>query len=163
MGENPRPGLRLVERLILVGVWLMSCAVVYGIGFYTGNRIQERVPASEDRVVRLPVTAQPPPEGQRAKQGDEFTFYDSLVPGAHPEASDGKGKTPVPDAKTANAKAQPPAKTGAPAPNAGPKERVAAGTKPGTGTGTKPGAKSASAMKPGTKTGTKSGTATAGR
>jgi cell division protein FtsN len=170
MGENPRPGLRLVERLILVGVWLVSCAVVYGIGFYTGNRIQERVPASEDRVVRLPVTAQPPPEGQRAKTGDEFTFYDSLVPGAHPDANDGKGKTPsVSDAKTTNAKARPPAKPGATASNAGPKERVAAGTKPGTGAGAKPGATtgektaSASAVKSGTKPGTKSGTATAAR
>ena len=80
MGENPRPGLRLVERAILVGVWMLSCAVVYGIGFYTGNRIQERVPAAEDRVVRLPVTAQPPQEGQRPRTGDEFTFYDTLVP-----------------------------------------------------------------------------------
>jgi len=80
MGENPRPGLRLVERAILVGVWMLSCAVVYGIGFYTGNRIQERVPAAEDRVVRLPVTAQPPQEGQRPKTGDEFTFYETLVP-----------------------------------------------------------------------------------
>jgi len=168
MGENPRPGPRLVERLILVGVWLMSCAVVYGIGFYTGNRIQERVPASEDRVVRLPVTAQPPPEGQRAKQGDEFTFYDSLVPGAHPDANDGKAKAPAaPDAKAANAKAQPPAKSGATASSAGPKERVAAGSKLGTSATPKLGAKTASAVKSGTKSGTKSattsGTATAAR
>ena len=168
MGENPRPGLRLVERLILAGVWLMSCAVVYGIGFYTGNRIQERVPASEDRVVRLPVTAQPPPEGQRAKQGDEFTFYDSLVPGAHPDANDGKAKAPAaPDAKAANAKAQPPAKSGATASSAGPKERVAAGSKLGTSATPKLGAKTASAVKSGTKSGTKSattsGTATAAR
>jgi cell division septation protein DedD len=160
MGENPRPGPRLVERLILVGVWLMSCAVVYGIGFYTGNRIQERVPASEDRVVRLPVTAQPPPEGQRAKQGDEFTFYESLVPGAHPDANDGKAKAPpAPDAKTANAKAQPPAKSAATASSAGPKQRFAAGTKPVTGAAAKPGAKTASAA----KSGTRSGTATAAR
>jgi cell division protein FtsN len=152
MGENPRPGLRLVERLILVGVWLTSCAVVYGIGFYTGSRIQERVPASEDRVVRLPVTEQPPPEGQRARAGDEFTFYESLVPGAHPDANDGRAKAPAaPDAKTANAKVQPPAKSGATASNAGAKERVAAGTKPGTGAAVKPGAKTASAAKSGTK------------
>ena len=165
MGENPRPGLRLGERLILVGVWLMSCAVVYGIGFYSGNRIQERVPASEDRVVRLPVTAQPPPEGQRAKQGDEFTFYESLVPGAHPDANDSKGRAPAPDAKTA--KAQPPAKSGATASSAGPKERVAAGGKSGTSATAKPGAKTASAVKSGTKSGNKSattpGTATAAR
>ena len=166
MGENPRPGLRLGERLILVGVWLMSCAVVYGIGFYTGNRIQERVPASEDRVVRLPVTAQPPPEGQRAKQGDEFTFYDSLVPGAHPDANDGKAKAPpAPDAKSPNAKAQPPAKSGATASSAGSKERVAAGTKTGTGAAAEAGAKTASAstVKSGNKSGSKSGTATVAR
>lgn len=170
MGENPRPGLRLVERLILVGVWLMSCAVVYGIGFYTGNRIQERVPASEDRVVRLPVTAQPPPEGQRAKSGDEFTFYESLVPGAHSDANDGKAKAqPASDARTANAKAQPAAKSGATASNAGPKERVATGPKPGTGVGAKPGAKTGAKMgaktasASATKSGTKPGTATAAR
>lgn len=87
MGENPRPGLRLVERAILVGVWMVSCAVVYGIGFYTGNRIQERVPAGEDRGVRLPVTTPPPPEGQRPKTGDEFTFYDTLVPTGHADAT----------------------------------------------------------------------------
>lgn len=168
MGENPRPGLRLVERLILVGVWLTSCAVVYGIGFYTGNRIQERVPAAEDRVVRLPVTAQPPPEGQRAKTGDEFTFYDSLVPGAHPDANDGKAKAPAPDAKTANAKVRP-SKSGATASNAGPKQRVASGTNPGTGEKAKSGAKTASTSavragaRLGTKTGTKSGTATTAR
>jgi DedD protein len=86
MGENPRPGLRLVERAILVGVWMVSCAVVYGIGFYTGNRIQERVPAGEDRGIRLPVTTQPPPEGQRPKIGDEFTFYDTLVPTGRADA-----------------------------------------------------------------------------
>jgi cell division protein FtsN len=164
MAENPRPGLRLVERLILVGVWLMSCAVVYGIGFYTGNRIQERVPASEDRVVRLPVTGQPPPEGQRAKQGDEFTFYEALVPGAHPDANDGKAKAPpAPDARTANAKAQPSAKSGATASSTGPKQRVAAGTKPDTGAAAKPAAKTASAVKSATKSGTKSGTTTAAR
>src|SRR5262249_14259562 len=125
-------------------------------------------PASEDRVVRLPVTAQPPPEGQRAKQGDEFTFYDSLVPGAHPDANDGKAKAPAaPDAKAANAKAQPPAKSGATASSAGPKERVAAGSKSGTSATPKLGAKTASAVKSGTKSGTKSattsGTATAAR
>jgi DedD protein len=166
MGENPRLGLRLVERLILIGVWLTSCAVVYGIGFYTGSRIQERVPAGEDRVVRLPVTAQPPPEGQRAKTGDEFTFYDSLIPGAHPDATDGKAKAPpAPDAKAASAKAPPPAKSGATASNAGPRERVASGAKPAIGTAAKPGAKTAStsAAKAGTKPGTKSATATAVR
>ena len=168
MGENPRPGLRLVERLILVGVWLTSCAVVYGIGFYTGNRIQERVPATEDRVVRLPVTAQSPPEGQRAKTGDEFTFYDSLVPGAHPDANDGKAKAPTLDAKTASARARP-SKSGATASNAGPKQRVASGTNPGTGVKAKSGAKTASTSavragtRLGTKTGTKSGTATTAR
>jgi hypothetical protein len=77
-----RPGLRFVDRLLLVSAWALSCGAVYGLGFYTGSQIQERMPDDEERVVRLPVTAAPPEAGQRAKAGDDFTFYDTLVPGA---------------------------------------------------------------------------------
>jgi hypothetical protein len=76
-----RPGLRLVDRLLLIGAWAISCSAVYGLGFYTGSQIQERVPDDEERIVRLPVTAEPPAAGQRAKGGEDFTFYDTLVQG----------------------------------------------------------------------------------
>jgi len=84
METSGRPGLRFVDRLLLVGAWALSCSAVYGLGFYTGSQIQERMPDDEERVVRLPVTTQPPEAGQRAKAGDDFTFYDTLVPGAAP-------------------------------------------------------------------------------
>jgi hypothetical protein len=82
MEHSGRPGLRFVDRLLLVSAWALSCGAVYGLGFYTGSQIQERMPDDEERVVRLPVTAAPPEAGQRAKAGDDFTFYDTLVPGA---------------------------------------------------------------------------------
>ena len=39
------------------------------------------MPDDEERIVRLPVTAAPPAAGQRAKAGEDFTFYDTLVQG----------------------------------------------------------------------------------
>lgn len=81
MENSMRPGLRLVDRLLLIGAWAISCSAVYGLGFYTGSQIQERVPDDEERIVRLPVTTQPPAAGQRAKAGEDFTFYDTLVQG----------------------------------------------------------------------------------
>jgi hypothetical protein len=89
MDSSVKPGLRLVDRLLLIGAWAISCSAVYGLGFYTGSQIQERVPDDEERIVRLPVTAEPPAVGQRAKAGDDFTFYETLVPGqARPRESD---------------------------------------------------------------------------
>jgi hypothetical protein len=82
MENSVKPGLRLIDRLLLVGAWVLSCSAVYGLGFYTGSQIQERVPEAEERIVRLPVTADPPEAGQHAKGGDDFTFYDTLVPGS---------------------------------------------------------------------------------
>jgi hypothetical protein len=82
MENSVKPGLRLIDRLLLVGAWLLSCSAVYGLGFYTGSQIQERAPDDEERIVRLPVTADPPEAGQHAKAGDDFTFYDTLVPGS---------------------------------------------------------------------------------
>jgi hypothetical protein len=81
MESSVRPGLRLVDRLLLIGAWAISCSAVYGLGFYTGSQIQERVPDDEERIVRLPVTAEPPAAGQRTKAGEDFTFYDTLVQG----------------------------------------------------------------------------------
>ena len=82
MENSVKPGLRLVDRLLLVLAWLISCSAVYGLGFYTGSQLQERVSDDEERIVRLPVTADPPNAGQHAKAGDDFTFYDTLVPGS---------------------------------------------------------------------------------
>ena len=74
-GELNEAGTGLVDRLLLIGAWPMSCAAVYGLGFYTGSHTQERVRGDEERIVRLPVTAEPPPAGQRAKAGDDLTFW----------------------------------------------------------------------------------------
>ena len=82
MENSVKPGLRLVDRLLLVLAWLISCSAVYALGFYTGSQLQERVSDDEERIVRLPVTADPPNAGQHAKAGDDFTFYDTLVPGS---------------------------------------------------------------------------------
>lgn len=82
MENSVKPGLRLIDRLLLVLAWLISCSAVYGLGFYTGSQLQERVSDDEERIVRLPVTADPPNAGQHAKAGDDFTFYDTLVPGS---------------------------------------------------------------------------------
>jgi hypothetical protein len=77
--EQGKPfGLGLIDRLVLLGAWLVSCAAVYGLGFYTGNHAQDRVAAEEERIVRLPVTADPPPAGQRPKPDDDLTFWDAL-------------------------------------------------------------------------------------
>src|SRR5262249_29730120 len=165
MAENPRPGLRLVERAILVGVWLISCGVVYGIGFYTGNRIQERVPATEDRVVRLPVTIQPPPEGQRPKTEDEVTFHGPLVPG-HADA----GRPRPKDASAGTAARQPAQPAAAPATGAAPppgstRARVASKAAPGAKPGTPRVAKRGTVQpaKPGAGPAAKSGAAVAAK
>lgn len=77
----PRPGLRFLDRLILFTAWLVTCGLVYGLGFYTGKGTQERRLGMEERVVRLPVTSEIPAEGQRPKAATEFTFYETLVSG----------------------------------------------------------------------------------
>lgn len=76
-----RVGLRFLDRLILFTAWLVTCGLVYGLGFYTGKGTQERRLGMEERVVRLPVTSEVPAEGQRPKAATEFTFYETLVTG----------------------------------------------------------------------------------
>jgi hypothetical protein len=117
-----RPGLRLVDRLLLIGAWAISCSAVYGLGFYTGSQIQERVPDDEERIVRLPVTAEPPAAGQRAKAGDDFTFYDTLV------GRRGRGS----DAVTADSSAPgPPVRSPRQGRGAAPRATPATGSSPG--------------------------------
>jgi hypothetical protein len=74
-----RPGLRFLDRLILFVAWIVTCGLVYGLGFYTGKGTQERRLGMEERVVRLPVTSPVPPEGQRPKASNEFSFYETLA------------------------------------------------------------------------------------
>src|SRR5581483_11653507 len=74
-----RVGLRLWDRLVLLVAWLVTCGLVYLLGFYVGKGTQERRPVIDSRLVRLPVTSTPPPEGQRPKSENELTFYDTLV------------------------------------------------------------------------------------
>ena len=131
MESSMRPGLRLVDRLLLIGAWAISCSAVYGLGFYTGSQIQERVPDDEERIVRLPVTAEPPAAGQRVKAGEDFTFYDTLVQGAP--------RTRQSDAVTADRLAEP---AGPAKPETG---KTRSASRDSTATGSKSTAKNATA------------------
>jgi hypothetical protein len=92
----PRVGLRFLDRLILLVAWLVTCGLVYGLGFYTGKGTQERRLGMEERVVRLPVTSDVPAEGQRPKAATEFTFYETLVSGENRGRDGGHVPKPTP-------------------------------------------------------------------
>jgi len=81
MAKERRTGLGLLDRLILFVAWVATCGLVYVLGLYVGKGMQERRLGLEERVVRLPVTSAPPPEGQHPKTDNDLTFYDTLVPG----------------------------------------------------------------------------------
>ena len=83
MARDGRGGLGLGDRLILLLAWITTCGLVYLLGFYVGKGAQERRLGLEERLVRLPVTAAPPAEGQRPKSENQFVFYDKLM-GEHP-------------------------------------------------------------------------------
>jgi len=83
MAREGRVGLGLGDRLVLLLAWIATCGLVYVLGFYVGKGTQERRLGLEERVVRLPVTSPPPPEGQRPKSEDHFNFYEQLMP-EHP-------------------------------------------------------------------------------
>jgi cell division septation protein DedD len=99
MSKQTRTGLGLWDRLVLLVAWAVTCGLVYVLGFYVGKGTQERRLGLEERVVRLPVTSQPPPGGQRPPAAQDLTFYDTLVAGRHPEA-DTAGR-PEPPARRA--------------------------------------------------------------
>jgi hypothetical protein len=86
MAREGRAALGLGDRLILLVAWLATCGLVYLLGFSVGKGAQERRLGHEERIVRLPVTSQPPPEGQRPKT-EEFVFYDKLMGERPGEAS----------------------------------------------------------------------------
>jgi cell division septation protein DedD len=79
MAREGKGGLGFADRLILLVAWIVTCGLVYFLGFYVGNSTQVRRLGLEERVVRLPVTSQPPPEGTRPKSEDQFVFYDKLM------------------------------------------------------------------------------------
>ncbi|HUE30287.1 MAG TPA: hypothetical protein VMR79_05395, partial [Verrucomicrobiae bacterium] len=99
MARDARGGLGLGDRLILLVAWVTTCGLVYLLGFYVGKGTQARSLRVEQQVVRLPVTAGPPPEGQRPKTEPEFGFYDKLMgePGAerHEEAKAAEPAVPA--------------------------------------------------------------------
>jgi cell division septation protein DedD len=121
----------LVDRLVLLLAWIATCGLVYLLGFYVGKGTQERRLGLEDRIVRLPVSSQPPPEGGRQKSETEFGFYDKLmgergaVPAVVPPrvaaapagSGEARGTTPpaapAPAHASAASSAQPPARVAA--------------------------------------------------
>ena len=127
MAKEGRVGLGLWDRLVLFVAWIVTCGLVYVLGFYVGKGTQERSLGSEERIVRLPVTSKPPPEGQRPKADSDFTFYDTLSsgerdtgterPGASPPTTTPRAAQPA-TPPTTTARATPPA-TQAPGPRAG--------------------------------------------
>ncbi len=124
MAKVARTGLRFIDRFILFTAWVVTCGLVYGLGFYTGKGTQERRLGMEERIVRLPVTAEVPPEGQRPKATSEFTFYETLVAGDRARETTG-GRATVPEATPPTTIATPPSRVAA-AP-------VPAGTAPAAG------------------------------
>ena len=81
-------GLRFWDRLVLFVAWTVTCGLVYLLGFYVGKGVGEQRLDTEERVVRLPITAGPPAAGQRPKS--DLTFYDTLAKSADRPASDRK-------------------------------------------------------------------------
>lgn len=85
MAKAPRATLRFVDQLVLFVAWLVTCGLVYVLGYYVGRATPERQAALEGREVRLPVDAAPPAEGQRPKEAKEFpSFYQALPGGERP-------------------------------------------------------------------------------
>jgi len=91
-------GLRFWDRLILFVAWTVTCGLVYLLGFYVGKGVSEQRLDTEERVVRLPVTAGPPAAGQRPKS--DLTFYDTLAKSADRPASPAPEPQPTPKAPT---------------------------------------------------------------
>jgi cell division protein FtsN len=85
MAKGPRATLRLIDRIVLMVAWVVTCGLVYVLGYYVGKGTPGRQATVEERAVRLPVTSVPPPEGQRPRESKEFpTFYQALPSGDRP-------------------------------------------------------------------------------
>jgi cell division protein FtsN len=123
MVKERRAGLGLLDRLVILLAWVVTCGLVYVLGFYVGRGANDRRLGLEERVVKLPVTSQPPPAGERPKSGSEFTFYDTLAAGDR-----GTGRaaiTPAPPPPRAPAVAAAPAPRPEPARSTAPAPRPA--------------------------------------
>jgi len=124
MAKPGRVGLGLWDRLVLLLAWGVTCGLVYLLGFYVGKGMQERPLGPEDRLVRLPVTSTPPPEGQRPKAASELTFYDTLTGserGTPHRPRDTAPPAPAPTPAAPSTSAQPVA-VAAPTPRPRPKD-----------------------------------------
>ena len=131
MGRERRTGLGLGDRLVLIVAWLVTCGLVYLLGFYVGKGTNERRLGLEERVVRLPVTGAPPAEGERAKGGEEFTFYETLGAGGAARNTTGGGPpSTVPRARVDSTATPPPAPRPAPARAPAPERPAAAAAAP---------------------------------
>jgi cell division septation protein DedD len=86
---------------VLIVFWLVTCGIVYVLGYYVGKATPERHAANEGREVRLPVTAAPPAEGTRPKEATEFPSFYQALPGGRP-IDVARGET-VPPSTTATA------------------------------------------------------------
>ena len=113
MANEMRPGLRFVDRGILVVAWLVTCGLVYALGFYTGKGTQEQRLGMEERLVRLPVQGEVPPAGGGAKASPDYEFYGNLVAADRGREGAGGAPVPTPGASGAPASARP--ASGAPA------------------------------------------------
>ncbi len=85
MAKPQRAGMGFWDRLVLLVAWMVTCGLVYLLGLYVGKGTQEQRLGLEERIVRLPVISQPPPEGQRPKTESDLTFYETLAAGEHRE------------------------------------------------------------------------------
>ena len=102
MANERRSGFGFWDRLILFTAWVVTCGLVYLLGFYVGKGTQAERLGLEERIVRLPVTSSPPREGQRPKTDGELTFYDKLVAR---QGGERRPTEPTPPAKAATSPA----------------------------------------------------------
>src|SRR5262245_6269313 len=153
MEQTAKIGLGMIDRLVIVGAWLVSCAAVYGLGFYTGSHTQDRLRSDEDRIVRLPVTTEPPAVGERAKAADDLTFWTMLDGGRRSKPGDG-----IPAAHAPAAVAALPPESPAPA------RPATAPAKPASKPASKPAGGAPAAKRTGTPSaGTKTASTASGR
>src|SRR5262245_2286161 len=139
MAKPGRTGMSVLDRLILLVAWAVTCGLVYVLGFYVGQGTQERRFGVEERIVRLPVTSKPPAEGQRPKTENDLTFYDTLGSGEREAKMPAVAQPPPPPAPRP-APAAPPAppaavrppdeSSSAPTPPRAPTEAAAAPARP---------------------------------
>src|SRR5262249_57028074 len=83
MGKTQRVGLSIFDRGVLLVAWSITSALVYLLGFYVGKGTQEGPVGTDQRLISMPVTSKPPPEGQQPKTNSPFDFYGHLGEPGH--------------------------------------------------------------------------------